>query len=56
MSSQLHLNALIKLLTEPKVPPSTPLEEVVNLVGYLTSTIMLSFSGKEIPKIGLNHN
>jgi len=56
MSSQLHRNALIKLLTGPTVPLSTTPKEVVNLVGSLTSIRMLSFSEEEIPKIGLNHN
>ena len=56
MSSQQHINALIKLLTGPTIPPSTTLEEVVNLVGSLTSTRTLSFSKEEIPRIRSNHN
>ena len=56
MSSQVNRNTLIKLLTGPIVPPSTTPEEVVNLVGSLTSTQMLSFSEEDIPKIGPNHN
>ena len=56
MSSQLHRNVLIKLLTGPTVSPSTTPEEAVNLVGSLTSTRMLSFLEEEIPKIGPNHN
>ena len=56
MSSQLHRNALIKLLTRSTVPPSTTPEEAINLVGSLTSTRILSFSEEEIPRIGPNHN
>ena len=56
MPSLLHQNSLIKVLIEPMIPPSTTLEEEVNLVGSLTCTGMLSFSEETIPEFCPNHN
>jgi len=48
MSSQLDKNALIRLLTEPMVPPTSTPEEVMHMVESMTVTKLPSFYKEEI--------
>ncbi|XP_071909679.1 uncharacterized protein [Coffea arabica] len=56
LTSELHREALVKVLTEAQVPKNIPIDKFANVVEHVLASSRISFSDEDLTAEGIGHN
>ncbi|XP_071912268.1 uncharacterized protein [Coffea arabica] len=56
LTSELHREALLKVLTEAQVPKNIPVEKFTHVVKHVLASNQISFSDEDLTSEGIGHN